>query len=146
MLERRDIVTLTVVITAAPADTMMVISHLMLMLYSLGFSNSGMSVKPPKSPRLLAMGMIEGLVDVVVSDAEDLSPLLGLGTLLRDVEGVEWILFISLDGTLGRTSSLGFVSMAHCGCLLRSVGDETRRDSRGYLKDLCAVSIRRPWV
>lgn len=142
-METKDNVTLTVVITAAPADTMMVITHLMLLLYSLEFSNSEMSVKPAKSPRLLAIGIIEGLVDVAGSDAEVLSPLVAAEALLRDVEGVEGALFISLEGAPGGSSSLDFVYMAHVGCLLRSIGDETHRDSRGYLKDLCAVRIRR---
>ena len=69
---------LTVVMTAAPADTVIVMSHLILLLYSLEFSNSGMIVKRLRSPRLLAFGTIVGVVDVDISDAGDLSPLLGV--------------------------------------------------------------------
>ena len=67
--------------TAAPTDTVKVTSHLMLLLYSLGFSNLGI--------RLLAFGMIVGFVNVNVPDASDLSPLPEVKGLLRDVEGVE---------------------------------------------------------
>ena len=66
----------------------MVMSHLMLLLYSFEFSNSGMSVNRPRRPRLLVFGMIVGAVDVRISDAGDLSPLLGVEALLRDVDGV----------------------------------------------------------
>ena len=81
-METKDDVALTVVITAAPADTMMVINHLMFLLYSLEFSNSGMSVKPPKSPRLFAIGTIEGLVDVANSDGQILIPRVAAEVLL----------------------------------------------------------------
>ena len=67
--------------TAAPADTVKVMSHLKLLLYSLEFSNLGI--------RLLAFGMIVGFVNVNVPDASDLSPLPEVKGLLRDVEGVE---------------------------------------------------------
>ncbi len=66
------------VMTAAPADTVIVMSHLILLLYSLEFSSSGMSVNRLRSPRLLAFGTIVGVVDVGNSEAGDLSPLLGV--------------------------------------------------------------------
>ena len=75
--------------TAAPADTVIVMSHLMLLLYSFEFSNSGISVNRPRSPRLWAIGTTIGSVDVDTSDAGDFSPLLGVEALLRDFDGVE---------------------------------------------------------
>lgn len=74
---------------AAPADTVMVMNHLMLLLYFIEFSNSGMSVKRPRSPRLSAFGTIVRVVDVDIPYAGDGSPLLEVEVLLRDVEGVE---------------------------------------------------------
>ena len=73
---------------AAPDDTVMVMSHLMPLLYSLGFSSSGMSVIRPRSPRLLAFGTMVGAINVDISDAGDLSPLRGVEALLRAVDGV----------------------------------------------------------
>ena len=73
---------------AAPADTVKVMSHLMRLLYSLGFSNSGMSVIRPRSPRLLDFGKMVGLVDLDISGSGDLSSVLRVGAMLRDVERV----------------------------------------------------------
>lgn len=92
------------VMTAAPADTVIVMSHLILLLYSLEFSSSGMSVKRLRSPRLLAFGTIVGVVDVDNSDAVGLSPLLGVEAWLRDVDGVGRATFISVLSGLGRIS------------------------------------------
>lgn len=117
-LETKDLWNLTVVMTAAPADTVMVMSHLMLLLYSLEFSNSGTSVNRLRSPGLLAFGTIVGVVDVDSSDAGNLNPLPGVEALLRDVDGVERVVFISVLGALGRASSLDVVSMARIGFLL----------------------------
>ena len=61
---------------AAPADTIKVMSHLMLLLYSLGFSNSGMSVIRLRNPRLLDFGKIVGLVDLDDSGSGDFSSVL----------------------------------------------------------------------
>ena len=74
--------------TAAPADTVMVMSHLMLLLYSFGFSNSGMRVKRLSTPRLLAFGTIVGVVDVDTSEEGDFSPLLGVEAMLRTIDGL----------------------------------------------------------
>ena len=75
--------------TAAPDDTVMVMSHLMPLLYSLGFSSSGMSVNRPRSPRRSAFGTMVGAIDVDTSDAGDLSPLRGVEeALLRAVDAV----------------------------------------------------------
>lgn len=134
--------------TAAPADTVKVMSHLMLLLYSLEFSNSGISVSRPRSPRLLAFGTIVGVVEVDVSDAGDLSPVLGVEALLRDVEGVSTAVFISLLGASGTTSFLYLVSMARVGYLLWALRHETRqgsRVSRGLSDRIYAPKrIRRP--
>ena len=83
--------------TAAPDDTVMVMSHLMPLLYPLGFSSSGMSDNRPRSPRLLAFGTIVGVIDT--SDAGDLSPLLGVEALLRAaVDGVHCVISIPTMG------------------------------------------------
>ena len=106
---------LTVVMTAAPADTVKVMSHLMLLLYSFGFSNSWMSVKRPSSPRLFPTGTTVGVADVEVSDAGDLSPVFGAEALLREVEEVAGqAVAISSVGASGRASSLDTVSMSSC--------------------------------
>ena len=126
------------VMTAAPADTVKVMSHLMLPLYSLEFSNSGINVIRPKSPRLLDFGTIVRLVDVDIPGSGDLSSILGVGAMLRDVAGVEGSVFISLAGAFKGTSFLDALSMALVRCILRSIGHETGRDRHGYVIDLCA--------
>lgn len=125
--------------TAAPADTVKVMSHLMLLLYSFGFSNSGTSVIRPRSPRPVDSGTIVGLVDHLdISGSGDLSSILGVGAMLLDVERVEAVVFISLAGAFEGTSFSDTLSMARVGYILRSIGHETRRDKRGYVIDLCA--------
>ena len=74
-----------------------------------------MRVNRPRSPRLLAFGTIAGDVGVDISDAGDLISLLGVEALLRDVEVVERVSFISLLGESGRTSSLDVVPMTCVG-------------------------------
>lgn len=108
------------VLTAAPADTVKIMSYLMLRMYSLGISNSGMGVNRPGSPRLLDFGTIVGLVDVIISFGGDLSSLLRVGATRRDVEGLEGVVFTSLTGTTGGASSLEAVSVARVGYVLRS--------------------------
>lgn len=76
------------VMTAAPADTVKVMNHLMVLLYSFEFSNSGTSVNRPRSPRLLAFGTIVMVVNVDVSRTGDVSLLLGAKSLLCVVEVV----------------------------------------------------------
>ena len=85
--------------TAAPDDTVMVMSHLMPLLYSLGFSSSGMSDNRPRSPRLLAFRTTVGVGAIDTSDAGDLSPLLGVEALLRAaVDGVHCVISIPTMG------------------------------------------------
>ena len=65
-----------------------------------------------RSQRLLAIGIVMEVVNLEISDAGDCSPLLGAEILLREVDGVQRVVSISLVGALGRIPSLLVSSMA----------------------------------
>ena len=71
-----------------------------------------MSANRLRSPRILAIGTFKRVVNVNTLDAGDCSPLLGAEMLLREVDRVQRVVSISLEGALGRIPSLIVVSMA----------------------------------